>query len=250
MFGKSFCIWQKGINLTEISFKNVTKIYKSVKITALSDVSFDVNEGEFFCLVGPSGCGKSTILKLIGDIEKPTRGQIQKPKEVSMVFQSGALFPWLSVEDNVSFVAHIKGFPKEKVKELTTKYLKMVDLEPFRFHYPRQLSGGQKQRVGIARALVVEPQILLLDEPFSALDPVTTDELHSYLLKVWEETNKTIVMVSHLLEEAVLLSDKIAVMEQGKIKEVVEVNLKRPRKDESKEFLKVLDKVKITLGEI
>ena len=196
--------------MTEISFKNVTKIYKSVKITALSDVSFDVNEGEFFCLVGPSGCG----------------------------------------EDNVSFVAHIKGFPKEKVKELTTKYLKMVDLEPFRFHYPRQLSGGQKQRVGIARALVVEPQILLLDEPFSALDPVTTDELHSYLLKVWEETNKTIVMVSHLLEEAVLLSDKIAVMEQGKIKEVVEVNLKRPRKDESKEFLKVLDKVKITLGEI
>lgn len=247
MFGKSCCIWQKGISLTEISFKNVTKIYKSVKITALSDVSFDISEGEFFCLVGPSGCGKSTILKLVGDIEKPTRGQIQKPKEVSMVFQSGALFPWLSVEDNISFVAHIKGFPKEKVKELTTKYLKMVDLEPFRFHYPRQLSGGQKQRVGIARALVVEPQVLLLDEPFSALDPVTTDELRGYLLNVWQETKKTVVMVSHLIEEAVLLSDKIAVMEQGKIKKIVDVKLKRPRNDESKDFLKLLEEIKATL---
>ena len=125
----------------------------------------------------------------------------------------------------------------------------MVELEAYRFRYPRELSGGQRQRVGIARALVVEPKVLLLDEPFSALDPVTTDELHNYLLKIWQETKKTIIMVSHLLEEAVLLSDRIAVMEQGKIKEIIDVNLSRPRHDESREFLKILDKVKKSLGE-
>ena len=230
--------------MTDISFKNVSKIYKEAKTTAIADVNFDVDQGEFFCLVGPSGCGKSTILKLIGGIETQTSGQIEAPNEVSMVFQSGALLPWMSVEENVSFVARIKGFSKQKTEELTTKYLQMVELEAFRFRYPRELSGGQRQRVGIARALAVEPKILLLDEPFSALDPVTTDELHNYLLKIWEETGKTIVMVSHLIEEAVLLSDRIAVMEQGKIKEIIEVNLKRPRNDESKDFLKIVDKIK------
>ena len=232
---------RKGLNLTDISFNQVSKIYKEAKTTALSDITFEVKNGEFFCLVGPSGCGKSTILKLIGKIEEQTSGQIEGPSEVSMVFQSGALLPWMYVEENVSFVARTKGFSKQKTEEVTTKYLRMVELEAFRFRYPRELSGGQRQRVGIARALAVEPEVLLLDEPFSALDPVTTDELHNYLLKVWQETNKTIVMVSHLIEEAVLLSDRIAVMEQGKIKEIVEVNLKRPRNDESKEFLKILD---------
>jgi NitT/TauT family transport system ATP-binding protein len=123
----------------------------------------------------------------------------------------------------------------------------MVDLEAFRFRYPRELSGGQRQRVGIARALAVEPKALLLDEPFSALDPVTTDEMHAYLLKVWQETGKTIVMVSHSIEEAIFLSDQITVMKQGSIKEIVEVDLKRPRNEESKEFLKLLDKIKLIL---
>jgi NitT/TauT family transport system ATP-binding protein len=232
-----------------IDFKNVSRVYKAAKVTALSDINFTIMEGEFFCLVGPSGCGKSTILKLIGNIETPTSGNIEKPEEVSMVFQSGALLPWMSVEENISLVNKVKGLSSLKVEEQTTKYLRMVDLEAFRFRYPRELSGGQRQRVGIARALAVEPKVLLLDEPFSALDPVTTDELHEYLLKVWQETKNTIVMVSHLVEEAVLLSDRIAVMEQGKIKEIVDVNLKRPRRDESKEFLKILDKVKNILGE-
>ena len=232
-----------------IDFKNVSRVYKTAKVTALSDISFTIVEGEFFCLVGPSGCGKSTILKLIGNIEIPTSGNIEKPNEVSMVFQSGALLPWMSVEENVSLVNKVKGLSSLKVEEQTAKYLRMVDLEAFRFRYPRELSGGQRQRVGIARALAVEPKVLLLDEPFSALDPVTTDELRKYLLKVWQETKKTIVMVSHLVEEAVLLSDRIAVMEQGKIKEIIDVNLNRPRRDESKEFLKILDKVKNVLGE-
>jgi NitT/TauT family transport system ATP-binding protein len=230
-----------------IDFKNVTRAYKAAKVTAISDVSFTVDESEFFCLVGPSGCGKSTILRLIGGIELPSSGTIEKPNEVSMVFQSGALLPWMSVEENVSFVNKAKGLSRLKIDEQTTKYLKMVDLEAFRFRYPRELSGGQRQRVGIARALAVEPKVLLLDEPFSALDPVTTDELHACLLKVWQETGKTIVMISHSIEEAVLLSDRIAVMKQGGIKEIVEVNLKRPRNAESKDFLKLLDEIKTTL---
>lgn len=235
--------------MTDISFKNVSKIYKLAKTSALIDVSFEVNDGEFFCLVGPSGCGKSTILKLIGKIEEKSSGEIVAPNEVSMVFQSGALLPWMNVEENVSFVAKIKGLSNLKAQEITNKYLQMVELEAFRFRYPRELSGGQRQRVGIARALAVEPKVLLMDEPFSALDPITTDESHDYLLKIWQETKKTIVMVSHSLEEAVLLADRIAVMEQGKIKEIINVDLKRPRNDESREFLKVLDKTKLILGE-
>lgn len=230
-----------------IDFKGVSRIYKAAKVTAISDVNFTVDEGEFFCLVGPSGCGKSTILRLIGGIEESSLGSIEKPNEVAMVFQSGALLPWMTVEENVSLVNKAKGLSSLKTEEQTTKYLRMVDLEAFRFRYPRELSGGQRQRVGIARALAVEPKVLLLDEPFSALDPVTTDEMHEYLLKIWRETGKTIVMVSHSIEEAILLSDRIAVMKQGGVKEIVDVDLKRPRNEESKEFLKLLDKVKLIL---
>jgi NitT/TauT family transport system ATP-binding protein len=248
LFGKSFYIYQKGLNLTEIiNFKNVSRVYKAVKVTAISNVSFSINEGEFFCLVGPSGCGKSTLLRLISGIEEASSGKIEKPEEVSMVFQTGALLPWMTVEENVSLVNKIKKMSSLEVEKQTTKYLQMVDLEAFRFRYPRELSGGQRQRVGIARALSVEPKILLLDEPFSALDPVTTDEMHDYLLKIWQETGKTIVMVSHSIEEAVLLSDRIAIMKQGGIKEVINVNLKRPRKDDSRDLLKLLETVKKTL---
>lgn len=230
--------------MTEISLKSVSKVYKTAKATALTNINLDISQGEFFCLVGPSGCGKSTILRLISGLETPSTGEISAPKEVSMVFQSGALLPWMNVEENVSFVCKAKGLSNFKAEEQTTKYLRMVDLESFRYRYPRELSGGQKQRVGIARALAVEPTILLLDEPFSALDPLTTDELHAYLLKIWSETKKTIVMVSHLLEEAVLLSDRIAVMKQGAIKEIVDIKLKRPRQDESRELIKQLENVK------
>lgn len=227
-----------------INFQNVSRVYKATKVTAIADVNFEISDGEFFCLVGPSGCGKSTILRLIGGIEEQSSGTIEKPKEVSMVFQSGALLPWMTVEENVALVNKVKGLSARETEQQTTKYLQMVDLEPFRFRYPRELSGGQRQRVGIARALAVEPKVLLLDEPFSALDPVTTDEVHEYLLKIWRETGKTIVMVSHSIEEALFLSDRIAVMKQGGIKEVIEVNLKRPRKDDSKELLKLLETIK------
>lgn len=250
MFGKNYCIWQKGINLTNpIILKNVGKTYFGSKTPAVSDLNLEVKSGEFLCIIGPSGCGKSTVLKMIAGLEHPTSGDIEKPESVGMVFQSGALLPWLTVEENIAFPLYAKGMKKEKAEDLTNKYIQMVNLGEFKLKYPRELSGGQKQRVGIARALAIEPGILLLDEPFSALDSVTTDQLHEYLLKIWNETKKTIVMVSHSIEEAILLSDRIAVMKQGSIKEIVGVNLKRPRNDESKEFLKILDTIKKSLGE-
>jgi NitT/TauT family transport system ATP-binding protein len=224
--------------------KNIGKTYFGSKIPAVSDINLEIKSGEFLCLVGPSGCGKSTILKLIAGLEQPTIGTILKPANVGMVFQSGALLPWLTVEENVAFPIYAKGGSKEKAEDVTNKYIQMVALGTFKLKYPRELSGGQRQRVGIARALAVEPKVLLLDEPFSALDPVTTDELHECLLKVWQETQKTIVMVSHSIEEALFLSDRIAIMQQGDIKEIIEVNLKRPRNEESKELLKFLDQIK------
>lgn len=203
----------------------------------VKDFSLEINKGEFFCLVGPSGCGKSTILKMIAGVEIPDSGVMVKPNNISMVFQSGALFPWLNVLENAAFGLKMQG---QKTSQEAHKYLEMVGLEHLAKKYPRELSGGQRQRVGIARALAVEPEILLLDEPFSALDALTTEELHADLLKIWQETGKTIVMVSHALEEAAFLADRIGVMEMGKLKKVVEVDLQRPRNNLSPEFLKLV----------
>ena len=158
---------------------------------AVSNLDFIVNEGEFFCLVGPSGCGKTTILKLIAGIEKPSSGQLIKPENVAMVFQSGALFPWLTVKENVVLGLKMQGLATTNAEQ----FLEMVGLKNYLHKYPRELSGGQKQRVGIARALVISPQVLLLDEPFSALDTITTEELHKDLLKIWQETKITIMKI-------------------------------------------------------
>ena len=148
----------------------------------------------------------------------------------------------------MAFPLYAQGMKKEKAEDLTNKYIQMVNLGSFKLRHPRELSGGQKQRVGIARALASESQVLLLDEPFSALDPVTTDELHRDLLKIWKETAKTIVMVSHLTEEAVLLADRIAVMKEGKLIKIADVELKRPRKEEENKFIDLLEKIKADLA--
>ena len=230
-----------------IVFQNVTKIYYGSKTPAVSDLTLEVKSGEFLCLIGPSGCGKSTVLKMIASLEKPTKGTIEKPESVGIVFQSGALLPWLTVEENVAFPLYAKGMKKEKAEDLTSKYIQMVNLGSFKLKYPRELSGGQKQRVGIARALASESDVLLLDEPFSALDPVTTDELHQDLLQIWRETQKTIVMVSHLTQEAVLLADRIAIMKDGVLKKVVDIELKRPRKEDDRKLIEILEKIKAEL---
>ncbi len=219
-----------------VNLENVSKSYTKGQI-ALREFSLEVEEGEFFCLVGPSGCGKSTVLKLIAGLENPTSGKIDKPSNISMVFQSGALFPWMSVSENVEFGLKMVGHKNIIVKEETRKYLEMVHLSYMFRKYPRELSGGQRQRVGIARALAMSPKVLLLDEPFSALDPITTDELHRDLLEIWEREKLTIIMVSHSLGEAVLLADRIGVMKESKLQGVVEINLKRPRNEEAEKLL-------------
>lgn len=228
------------------------KVYKhyadSTLRWAVKDFHLEVLSGEFFCLIGPSGCGKSTILKLVSGLEKPTSGGVEVLGSNSMVFQSGALFPWMNAEENVAFGLKIKGVPSSQIKTAVGHYLQMVKLVGFEKKYPRELSGGQRQRVGLARALAVEPEILLLDEPFSALDPLTTEELRDDLLKIWQQTGKTILMVSHALEEAVQLADRIGIMVSGEMDDILSINVRRPRNVHQENFLQAVEKIRKTLA--
>jgi NitT/TauT family transport system ATP-binding protein len=219
-----------------IVFERVSKVYEHAKAPALKNVSFSVGEGEFVCIIGPSGGGKSTVLKIIAGLEKESSGVVKKPDNVSMVFQSGALLPWLNVFENVAIGLRAKNLPKEKIRSETFKYIDMVGLSSVAFEYPKELSGGQRQRVGVARALAVDPAVLLLDEPFSSLDPKTTEELHKDIISIWKETKKTIVMVSHLIEEAVSLADRVILMKNFEIAEVFQITLPRPRWENEAEF--------------
>ncbi|MBV8198543.1 MAG: ABC transporter ATP-binding protein [Candidatus Eremiobacteraeota bacterium] len=220
-----------------IVFGDVYKSYETPPVYVVRDFSLAVKREEFFCLVGSSGCGKSTVIKMIAGIENPTTGTLIRPKRDGMVFQSRAWLPWLTVEDNVAFAPRMQRLPDEKVKELTRHFLHMVHLEGFAKKYPRELSGGQRQRVGIARALTVDSDVLLMDEPFSALDPVNVDELHAEILEIWKATKKTVVMVSHHFEEAVTLADRIGVMKNGTLAEIIAVELPRPRSEEGHRFM-------------
>jgi NitT/TauT family transport system ATP-binding protein len=220
-----------------IVLAGVSKSYEDPPSYVVRDFSLSIVPGEFFCLVGPSGCGKSTVIKLIAGIEQPTLGTVSRPDRVGMVFQSYALLPWLTVHENVAFAARMQGFSAQKTARVTGHYLHMVHLESFAYKYPRELSGGQRQRVGIARALAVEPDVLLLDEPFSALDPVIVDELHDDLLQIWTATKKTIVMVSHHFEEAVALADRIGIMRDGRLEQIETIALPRPRSEEDLAFM-------------
>ena len=231
-----------------IVLEHVGKSYVTPPSLVVRDVSLVIRRGEFFCLIGPSGCGKSTVIKLMAGIEVPTVGKVTRPDHVGMVFQSYALLPWLTVEANVAFAARMRGFDEDKVDEVTETYLRMVHLEGFAKRYPRELSGGQRQRVGIARALAVEPEVLLLDEPFSALDPLMVDELHEDLLRIWGETGKTIVMVSHHFEEAVLLADRIGVILEGTLERVIEIGLPRPRDEADPAFMTEVQKLRAILA--
>ena len=203
---------------------------------ALFGVTFDVRKGEFVCIIGPSGCGKSTVLKLIAGLEIPTAGTVEIPKVTSMVFQSGALFSWLTALDNAALGLTARGVPEQVARRNAMKSLELVGMTEFAMKYPRALSGGQRQRIGIARALAVEPEVLLLDEPFSALDAKTTHELHEDLLNIWQKTGTTIVMVSHLIEEAVTLADRVILMKSGTIEHEYMIDLTRPRRTGENHF--------------
>jgi len=211
------------------------------EITALTSVSLDIKKGEFVSLVGPSGCGKTTLLRIMADLLTPTSGTIsigdESAKEArlkgryGMVFQSPVLYDWRTVLKNVELPLEIMGVPKKERRERAEEMLEMVSLKDFTKSYPGQLSGGMQQRVGIARALVLRPEILLMDEPFSALDEFTREQLHQDLLNIWRRTNKTIVFVTHNISESVFLSDRICVLSPhpGRLSAVVNVDFDRPR---------------------
>jgi NitT/TauT family transport system ATP-binding protein len=210
-------------------------------INALQDVTLDIRQGEFISLVGPSGCGKTTLLRTIADLQEPTMGSISirgmSPRDIRMqkkfgiVFQSPVLFDWRTVRRNVCMPMELAGLPKKYRTERVTKMLELVGLYEFGQKYPHELSGGMQQRVGIARALAIKPEILLMDEPFSALDEFTKEKLHEDLLRIWKKTNKTIIFVTHNIQEAVFLSDRIVVLSPhpGRVSAIVDIDIPRPR---------------------
>jgi len=218
-------------------------------IDALARVNLSIDKGEFVCLIGASGCGKSTLLRIIAGFEKPTGGQVALYDNPvmgpgsgrGMVFQDYALFPWMTVRDNISFGPRQKGMAKKQVTEITDEYLRMVGLEKFADRFPQQLSGGMKQRVAIARVLANECEVLLMDEPFGALDAITRESLQQELLEIWVRTGVTIIFVTHSVEEAVLLSDRVVVMTAGpgRIEADIAIDLPRPRDVSSIEFNQV-----------
>lgn len=219
------------MTMNVIEFEHIAKIYPGEDKPALKDVSFSVAQGEFVCFVGASGCGKTTVLKLIAGLEEPTGGELKKPEKVAMAFQLGALFPWLTVFENAALGLRQNGASESIVERVVEKNLRAMNMQVFAQKYPIDLSGGQRQRVGIARALAVDPVVLLLDEPFSALDPKTTAELHDDLIAIWHETKKTIVMVSHVIEEAVSLADRVILMRDGAVDTIFPVDLPYPRRE-------------------
>lgn len=221
--------------------KNVGKIFKlgNREINTLDDINLEIKAGEFVCILGPSGCGKSTLLNIIAGLEKPTCGEIYLegnkvnapgPDRVLM-FQESALFPWLTVIQNVEFGLEMIGIPRAQRRLIAQDYLKMVNLMDYEKNRIHELSGGMKQRVSLARALAVNSEILLMDEPFAALDPEIKNNLHNELLDIWQKTGKTIVFVTHSIEEAVTLADRVVVMSTGpgKIKKDIPIPCERPR---------------------
>jgi len=234
-----------------ISLVNIVKSFgeKGKKLKVIDGVSLDVDE-EFLVILGPSGCGKTTLLKIIAGVEKPDEGaiKIRSNTTYGFVFQSPTLLPWLTVLDNVALPLMAKGVSKGIAREKASKYLSLVGLHGFEDFYPHELSGGMKQRVNIARALVVEPTVLLMDEPFSQLDPLTAETLRAEILDLWLSgvtTVKAIVMVTHNVEEAVLMADRIVILtpRPAKIVKIIEVKLPRPRDRRAKEFQDIVDKV-------
>jgi NitT/TauT family transport system ATP-binding protein len=231
-----------------IQIRNASKIFSSGgrEVIALEDINLDVNRGELVCLLGPSGCGKSTLLNAIAGFSLPTFGSItvngqpvQKPgPDRGMVFQEYALFPWMTVEKNIAFGLEIKNMPKAQISEKVGALLEMLNLQDFRDRYPKDLSGGMRQRVAIARVLALDSPIMLMDEPFGALDSLTRRNLQDELLRIWMEFKKTIIFVTHSIEESIYLADRIVVMtyRPGKIKKDVNVTIARPRDPSSVAF--------------
>ena len=233
--------------IPKVQIKDVKKIYegRNGQTIALNGANLDIYDNEFICVVGPSGCGKSTLLNIIAGLHEATSGEVLVDGvkvegtgvDRGVVFQQYALFPWLTVKKNVMFGLNLKkGMTDEEREEIALKYIKMVGLEKFVDSYPKELSGGMKQRVAIARAYAVNPSILLMDEPFGALDAQTRAQLQTELLETWQKEKKTCFFITHDVEEAILLASRVVVMSArpGRIKEVIDIDIPYPRNQETK----------------
>ena len=238
-----------------IEIKNINKSFdgRGKNLSVLEEISLTIDDGELVCLLGPSGCGKTTLLRLIAGLDQPTSGEIiangelvEKPSgDRAVIFQQYSLFPWLTVIQNVTFGLEISGGSKEENIQAAERYLKSVGLLEFKDSYPHELSGGMKQRVAIIRSLLNHSPILLMDEPFSALDMQNRHKLQEQLIGVWKRFENTIVFVTHDVDEAVYLADKIVLLDKnpGKIAEIISVDLERPRKRDSHEFLDIQESI-------
>lgn len=224
---------------TGIVLKQLGKTFVTSRgpVTALTDINIAIGAGEFFSIVGPSGCGKTTLLRILAGLDTASAGEVDiriptgnQPVN-SMVFQEQSVFPWLTVADNVAYGLKLRGVPKKERYAIADKYIRMIGLSKFAASYPHQLSGGMKQRVSVARAFANNPEILLMDEPFGALDEQNRILLQQELLKIWELSKKTTVFITHSIDEALCLSDRILIMtaHPGTVKSIVEIDLPRPR---------------------
>ncbi len=233
--------------------RNVSKVYVNRKlghgVVALNDINLTIAKNEFVCIIGPSGCGKSSLLHMIAGFERPTRGSIRlHNEEISgpspergVVFQESSLLPWKSVRENIEFGLAIQGCPRSERQDIAGRYLNIVGLQGFDHARPHELSGGMKQKVAIARTLALDPAILLMDEPFGALDEQTRKRLDFELLELWQQRQKTILFVTHSIEEAILLADRIILLtvRPGRIQLDLELSLPRPRNLFSKEVVEI-----------
>lgn len=241
---------ERGI---KVRIDNVRKVFngRNGEMVALNGVSLDIMENEFICVVGPSGCGKSTLLNIIAGLLEPTSGAAYcNGKEIKgtstergVVFQQYALFPWLTVKKNIMFALEMRGIKGKSAEQEAMQYLEMVDLGKFAEHYPKELSGGMKQRVAIARAYAANPEVLLMDEPFGALDAQTRTQLQSELLQTWEKEQKTCFFITHDVDEAILLAQKVIVMSArpGRIKDTIHIDIPYPRTQETKMSMQFLE---------
>ncbi|RME84339.1 MAG: ABC transporter ATP-binding protein [Caldilineae bacterium] len=237
-------------NNSAVSIRNVTKIFNQGRpneVVALEDISLEIQPNEFVSLIGPSGCGKSTLLRIIAELLQPTRGEVQVygktahqarlDQDYGFVFQSATLYDWRTVAKNVQLPLEVMGFSREQRKQRASEMLKLVELEGFENHYPWQLSGGMQQRVSIARALSFNPKLLLMDEPFGALDEMTRERMNLELQRIWDRTQTTIVFVTHSIPEAVFLSSRVVLLSPrpGRITEILDIDLPMPRAWEVRE---------------
>jgi len=244
-----------------LTIANVSKIYgdpaSEGAVVALRDVSLDVPDHAFCAILGHSGCGKTTLLNMVAGFEKPTSGEVSIGGEPvsrpgwrnTMIFQEYALFPWMSVAENIEFGLEMKRAPQRA--EVRRTYVELVGLQGFEDKYPRELSGGMRQRVAIARALAVCPEILLMDEPFAALDAQTRETMQDELVRIWRREPKTVMLVTHSIDEAIKLADKVVVLSRrpGRVKEIVEIELDRPRDEDDPAYLALRKRLRALICE-